>query len=114
MKKLLFTMIVVACTAMAQTPTTNAVSGLITDAVVVQPRSIRVELTSITIRTSPMDKKIIVSVQWRWLDASGKSVRSGMTMYKEDDLKTKLEAIGVNIDDLKNAFKAIAAAEAAS
>lgn len=71
----------------------------------------KIKLNAININTMP-DGKIAVIVQWAWLDANDKIVRSGVTRYTEAEISAKLVAKGTSIDVFRQLFLAIAAEEA--
>lgn len=95
----------------APTVTIKSVTNAWAAPIQVVQTAAKIKLSAININTMP-DGKIAVIVQWAWLDANDKIVRSGVTRYSEAQIAAKLVAKGASIDAFRQLFLAIAAEEA--
>ena len=62
-----------------------------------------VQLRGITIRIMP-DQKILLLVDWAWLDENQKVIRQGIRRFTEEQIATKLEANGSSLEAIKQLF----------
>lgn len=101
-----------ACMAQAQTNvvSTNVVSW--TSPVSITQVAITVRLDGINVSISPKTGKASITVQWACLDGSGKTIRTGVTTYTEDQITALLTGSGFSIEALRTLFLGMATAAA--
>lgn len=110
MKKLMIALAMLGC-AMGGFVAAQAATNDWAAPIQVVQTAASIRLNTINIAVQP-DGKVAVIVQWSWLDAQGKIVRSGVTRYTEAEIAAKLAAKGSSITAFKQLFLAIAAEEA--
>jgi hypothetical protein len=72
-----------------------------------------VKINNISITSLP-DGKVAVAVSWAWLDAQGRTVRTGVTRYTQAEFDAKLQGKGLSVEALRTRFLALAREEAAA
>lgn len=108
MKRLL---ILAALAAALAAPAAQAQTNGWAAGISVTQTAVAVRINNISVTTLP-DGKVAVAVSWAWLDAQGKTVRSGVTRYAQAEIDAKLQAKGLSIEALRALFLAIAREEA--
>mgnify|MGYP000855546652 FL=1 len=62
-----------------------------------------VQLRGINIRIMP-DQKILLLVDWAWLDENQKVIRQGIRRFTEEQIAAKLEANGSSLEAIRQLF----------